>query len=430
MNYSQKKFNYKEVIIVILFTLICIPKVNLISFAGESAGLRIDDIIILASAFVLFFKNKLIPVNIDRAFLIYYLFVFIALISYFFNRVFSDEPSLFYVIRNLEYFIFFVAGTLLANPLKLIKFLYTYFVIQVVALILQYFSLLPSFSSTNGLIFGYLTGTTGGPWEVATTLSLSVIVILDYLLLNKKYKNAFLVFMFTNFIFLIVGQRSPIVAVFLVFILSIYVRVGIYKYLKNVKGIIIFLLAPIIYYFYLIYQSQGFLFDPYDSLGRFISIFNSTNFITVFIGYYNYIDVDLADHIITTRYSRIPIGSWADLSYIDLSLVQRIEKWAYAIKTFVSLMPLSIFIGIGPGWSGPSLDSGILRLFIENGLIGAIFYFSFLYEVFKKNRNSIFIILILLLNMVFIDVNISYKVMALFLFIAGVFFRNKDFMSS
>ena len=100
MNYSQKKFNYKEVMIIIFFTLICIPKVNLISFAGESAGLRIDDIIIFASAFVLFYKNKLIPVKIDRAFLIYYLFAFITLISYFVNRVFSDDPSLFYVIRN------------------------------------------------------------------------------------------------------------------------------------------------------------------------------------------------------------------------------------------------------------------------------------------------------------------------------------------
>ena len=424
MNYSQKKFNYKEVMIIIFFTLICIPKVNLISFAGESAGLRIDDIIIFASAFVLFYKNKLIPVKIDRAFLIYYLFAFITLISYFVNRVFSDDPSLFYVIRNLEYFIFFVAGTLLANPLKLIKFLYTYFVIQVVAIILQYFSLFPSFSSTDGMIFGYLSGTTGGPWEVATTLSLTTIVILDYLLLNKKYNTSFFMLIFTSLIFLFLGQRSPVVATMLIFLLSIYLRVGFFKYLINIKSLLIFVTLPIFYYLFLIFQSQGFIYKD-DLIVRFILIFNSSGIITAFVDYYNYIDTDVPN-----RFSRIPIRSWEALSHIDLSLVQRIEKWAYAIKTFASLMPLSIFIGIGPGWSGPSLDSGILRLFIENGLIGAIFYFSFLYEVFKKNRNSIFIILILLLNMVFIDVNISYKVMALFLFIAGVFFRNKDFMNS
>ena len=425
MNYSQKKFNYKEVLIVIFFTLICIPKINLISFYGESAGLRIDDIIIFASAFVLFYKNKLIPVKIDRAFLIYYLFAFIALISYFVNRVFSDDPSLFYVIRNLEYFIFFIAGTLLANPLKLIKFLYTYFVIQVVAIILQYFSLFPAFSSTDGIIFGYLSGTTGGPWEVATTLSLTSIVILDYLLLNKKYNMSFFMLTFTSLIFLALGQRSPVVSTMLIFLLSIYLRVGFFKYLINIKRILIFLTLPIFYFLFLIFQSQGFISDENDLVGRFILIFNSSGIITAFVDYYNYIDTDVPN-----IFARIPIQSWADLSHIDLSLVQRIEKWAYAIKTFASLMPLSIFIGIGPGWSGPSLDSGILRLFIENGLIGAIFYFSFLYEVFKKNRNSIFIILVLLLNMVFIDVNISYKVMALFLFIAGVFFRNKDFMNS
>ena len=420
MNYTLNKTNYKEVIILLFFILISIPKINLISVEGESAGLRVDDIIIFASAFVLFYKNKLIPMNIDRAFLIYYAFVFIALFSYLINRSFSDAPSLFYVVRNVEYFMFFVAGTLLGKPSRLIQFLVTYFVIQVVIVILQYFLLFPAFSSTDGMIFGYLSGTTGGPWELSTTLSLTAIVILDYLLLNKKYSKAFFMFLFTNLIFLFLGQRSPIVALFLVFVFSIYLRVGIYKYLKSVKGMLIFITVPIFYYFFLIYQSQGFIFEKNDAMGRFALIISSKGGITTFIDYYNYIDVDSF---------RVPIGSWANLEHLDLSWVQRIEKWSYAIKTFVSMMPKSIFIGIGPGWSGPSLDSGMLRLFIEHGIIGTILFFAFLNEVFKKNRNAIFIILVLLLNMVFIDVNISYKVMALFLLIAGVFFRNEDFMN-
>ena len=421
MNYTLNKTNYKEVIILLFFILISIPKINLISVEGESAGLRVDDIIIFASAFVLFYKNKLIPMNIDRAFLIYYAFVFIALFSYLINRSFSDAPSLFYVVRNVEYFMFFVAGTLLGKPSRLIQFLVTYFVIQVVIVILQYFLLFPAFSSTDGMIFGYLSGTTGGPWELSTTLSLTAIVILDYLLLNKKYSKAFFMFLFTNLIFLFLGQRSPIVALFLVFVFSIYLRVGIYKYLKSVKGMLIFITVPIFYYFFLIYQSLGFIFEKNDAMGRFALIISSKGGITTFIDYYNYIDVDSF---------RVPIGSWANLEHLDLSWVQRIEKWSYAIKTFVSMMPKSIFIGIGPGWSGPSLDSGMLRLFIEHGIIGTILFFAFLNEVFKKNRNAIFIILVLLLNMVFIDVNISYKVMALFLLIAGVFFRNEDFMNS
>ena len=421
MNYTLNKTNYKEVIILLFFILISIPKINLISVEGESAGLRVDDIIIFASAFVLFYKNKLIPMNIDRAFLIYYAFVFIALFSYLINRSFSDAPSLFYVVRNVEYFMFFVAGTLLGKPSRLIQFLVTYFVIQVVIVILQYFLLFPAFSSTDGMIFGYLSGTKGGPWELSTTLSLTAIVILDYLLLNKKYSKAFFMFLFTNLIFLFLGQRSPIVALFLVFVFSIYLRVGIYKYLKSVKGMLIFITVPIFYYFFLIYQSQGFIFEKNDAMGRFALIISSKGGITTFIDYYNYIDVDSF---------RVPIGSWANLEHLDLSWVQRIEKWSYAIKTFVSMMPKSIFIGIGPGWSGPSLDSGMLRLFIEHGIIGTILFFAFLNEVFKKNRNAIFIILVLLLNMVFIDVNISYKVMALFLLIAGVFFRNEDFMNS
>ena len=57
MNYTLNKTNYKEVIILLFFILISIPKINLISVEGESAGLRVDDIIIFASAFVLFYKN-------------------------------------------------------------------------------------------------------------------------------------------------------------------------------------------------------------------------------------------------------------------------------------------------------------------------------------------------------------------------------------
>ncbi|MDC1318293.1 oligosaccharide repeat unit polymerase, partial [Candidatus Thioglobus sp.] len=372
---------------------------------------------------VLFYKNQLIPLKIEMAWLIYYFFVLAAFISYIFNTFVSDEPSLFYVLRYLEYFVFFIAGSFLTRTSVLLKFLVIYCVIQLFTLIPQSFDLLPAFSSTAGVSFGILAGTTGGPWEVTVTLSLSIVVLLDYLLVNKKSNQALALFLFTNLIFLFIGQRSPIVAIILVFSLMIYRRIGLYLFFKSTYKFLIFLIFPIGFYLFSKFQTDGYLFSIFAAPSRFISIFNSKGSYLFFLDYYKFIDIEMP------RYTQA-IGQWKDISHLDLSWVQRIEKWSYIIKKFVAMMPQSLFLGIGPGSSGPSLDSGILRLFLENGLIGITLFLAFLRQIYISNKNSIAIILILFLNMTFIDVNIAYKVMSLFLFISGTFFRNKDFLNS
>jgi len=80
--------------------------------------------------------------------------------------------------------------------------------------------------------------------------------------------------------------------------------------------------------------------------------------------------------------------------------------------------------GLGFGVFGPALDGGWLRLLVETGFLGLFAYARFLVNVAKKVPFGLYIAIATAINMMFIDMQLSYKGMALLLFLVG-FYRGK-----
>jgi CDP-diglyceride synthetase len=107
--------------------LLFLPKINIISFENETAGLRIDDFILLFFSFILgfaFLYNEK-TINKIEYWLIY--IVSLSIISFIINHllviygVIHVKAKLYYAIRICEYFLFFYIGRMAKSYLSLTK---------------------------------------------------------------------------------------------------------------------------------------------------------------------------------------------------------------------------------------------------------------------------------------------------------------------
>src|SRR5690606_31552302 len=108
----------------------------------------------------------------------------------------------------------------------------------------------------------------------------------------------------------------------------------------------------------------------------------------------------------------------------DTSWWMRIHKWLYALKIYLD-HPESYFQGIGPGFAMAALDGGVLRIFVEYGIIGFILFFQLFYRIAKVSETLEYCIVAFAINMIFIDVYLAYKPMALIFFMTGYFYAEK-----
>src|SRR5690606_9722780 len=97
--------------------LLFIPKISLIKIRGETAGLRIDDLILLSlSLFLMFLRlsNAKGLLRIEKIFGVILLSSFVSFLS---NRILDhfdynipNTSSIIYTFRLIEYFLFFYIG--------------------------------------------------------------------------------------------------------------------------------------------------------------------------------------------------------------------------------------------------------------------------------------------------------------------------------
>jgi hypothetical protein len=102
----------------------------------------------------------------------------------------------------------------------------------------------------------------------------------------------------------------------------------------------------------------------------------------------------------------------------DLSWWMRLHKWIYALKVYLE-HPACYLQGIGPGFCGPALDGGYLRLLTENGLIGILLFLQLLSKLYRQSPQLKGMITALLVNMLFFDAYLAYKPMSLLFLVSG-----------
>jgi hypothetical protein len=104
---------------------------------------------------------------------------------------------------------------------------------------------------------------------------------------------------------------------------------------------------------------------------------------------------------------------------VDVSLYMRGFKWVHVVKImFTASWTIWIF-GLGPGALGPALDGGWLRLIAETGIVGTLAFVSLLRKMYRLSSSCSMAVLALAVNMLMIDSQNAYKVMAFLFFLVG-----------
>lgn len=388
----------------LLFILLLSPKINIISMPGYNAGLRIDDMII-SLIFLCFFAISLARVNlkIERR---YSSFVFAMLISTVVSYFIYGQGSLLFPARFIEYAIFIYIGFYLykSGGSIMVFALNSFFITNSVVALLQWQGLLGGFT-----VYGYsdfvgdrVVGLTAGPWELGVILNMATAY---YLTSSSSVKIKALSALSLTFIILLTGSRMAFIANIIV--LSAYLlnkrsaasKIGIIISLIPFFGIIAFMASGTS-----LAERSANIFN-YSNISDLSNIFHNTK-----------VDFGNPDW---------ELIAMMDIDGADMSWSMRVVKWIYAIKMF-SLDPYFWFFGVGAGTFGNALDGGWLRVIIECGIVGFLLFVSFLSTVKKQSYFLYLSVIAISINMIMIDIYMSYKVMSVLLLCYGFsYMKNK-----
>lgn len=389
----------KLIVAFLLAVLLLSPKINVISMQGFNAGIRIDDIII-AFLFVTlgFISLSKLELKIEKR---YSLFIFCMLICTFICNSVFGQGTLLFPARFIEYAIFIYIGKYLCNSSDRIFHcsLKAVFIANLIVAILQWRGYVGGFT-----VYGYadyvgdrVVGLTAGPWELGVLLNFATAY---FITLNdeNKIKVAYTV-AFTFAIFL-TGSRMSFLAN--IIIIAVYMLHG-----KSISGRLgaMMMVVPVVAI--AIFASSGTALAE-----RSANIFSYSNF-SHLSDIYKYTVVTYGNPDWTNV-------SMMDVSGADASWSMRVVKWIYAIKMFL-MNPVFWFIGVGSGTFSNALDGGWLRILTECGIIGIYFFVFFIsrlksLSLFMKLSAAAFSI-----NMIMIDIYMSYKVMSVLLLCYGYY---------
>ena len=394
--------NLRRTIIVLGVAMLFMPKVNIVSISGESAGIRIDDVLLfvifalLMAGVSLARKPKISGIESIVFILIGYM-----LLSNLVNLQMFGRSSLLYSLRYLEYFMFFYIGRYFFDARHSVaRLLYAMLFFNAILMVLQGFSIIGGFASTGfaqNVELSRPIGVTGGSWEIGAILNFYLAFFLFDR--NKVGGVTLRIFLIACTLALVVltGARMPALAhIFLISYFFYLQSPNKTYFLRNAAFIGGVLLLAI-------------LLIPNPLTERSENLFSMAN-IEQFKDQYSNASVPGEKFEYIEMY--IPD------EYADASWLMRVRHWIVAIKTWTN-SPLTWFVGVGPGNWGPALDGGWLRVMSEWGLFGLSIFLVFLYRIAQISRAMFAVVVALAINMLFIDIHLAYKAMSLFFFLSG-----------
>ncbi|EHD22406.1 MULTISPECIES: hypothetical protein [Brenneria] len=381
-----------------VFVLFLMPKINIISVGNYNAGIRIDDFIIAIWLFIFLFgyvSNKKNTIRVIDA--KYYKFIIFIFIGTCFTLLFSNQGSIIFPFRFLEYFTFFIMGVYLAKKdVYMMGMMKVILYFNIIISLLQSMEIIGGFtvSGYNSDVSSRVIGLTSGPWELGVLLN-----FLTCYFLSSKQGNSYkiIIFFISLFVIFLSGSRMSFVA-------QMVVAVAYLLKTSSALGVIkkVMIMAPL-------FVASVFYLSNSAIAERSVNLFNADNLIELPTTYRA-----------TTLLHGNPDWSNFDIlgGDVDASWSIRSIKWVYAVKLFLS-NPVFIATGVGAGTFGNALDGDWLRMLIECGVVGLILFLSFLSANKKLSLMNYLIFYSFSINMIMIDIYMSYKVMSFMLFIFG-----------
>lgn len=418
-------FDRKLSIILLFFTLplLFLPKLNVMNVdAGETAGLRIDDLVLLFFGFLLicahFYSGQSL-LKIEGWIISLTLLSFF---SFLLNRFFVFEELLpmsakiFYVVRLLEYFMFFYIGVMAAEFFSGRTIILSFFLWNLLWMSLQKLNIAGgiTFAGYHDDVSGRVQGIASFPSEMGLLLNLLFCYFLFeesaniwfLRLFRSPYLRAlchkcYLYFLFCLFGVLIIftGNRISIVALLFCFFFRLIQELRARTFGSFASMLILIPIVAIALGFVAmktagVYERSAGLFS-WKNLELFSVVWEK---------------IDIAKE--PADYAMMRGDNY------DMSWWIRIHKWLFMTKSYVE-NPECYLQGLGPGYAGAALDGGILRIITEYGLIGVFLFWNLFASLYRINLQTKWMIIAFMCNMLFFDAYLAYKTMSLLFFSCG-----------
>lgn len=383
--------------------LLFLPKLNLISFGGETAGVRLDDVVLLIVILVLcgsWMTNRRFEVGTVPAFGFAVVGVFCLS-----NLLNLKQSNILYSLRLIEYLVFFWAGrSLLRCNLDfrgLVKLLVG---LNCAFILLQYAGIVGGFSAE-----GY-TSAPGRPFGLSANHPAEMGALLNLLFaplaFDDEGESSASFWRWCLLIALCIFVTESRSALFVHCALTL---TRVYRHAHNKAAFVLksaFISGTVI---------AALAFIPNSLQDRSADLFAVQN-------------LDAARQLYDTMPGEKTFTGFAEGSEaedapadVDVSAYMRGFKWMYVIKILFTAPWTLWILGLGPGSLGPALDGGWLRLLAETGVVGTVAFVTLLRKIWRLGVVCSMAVVALAINMVMVDSQNAYKVMAFLFLLAGVY---------
>jgi len=379
--------------------LLLIPKINLIPFRNETAGIRFDDFILfIVTTLLLCGWIAELDFHIDPVPAMGVAVVAVFCTSNFIN---AGHSNFLYSLRLVEYLIFYWAGKYFARShYDLTSFVELLLGVNCVVIFLQYVGIMGGFTadgyeSSVERPFGL---SANHPAEMGALLNLAFAA----LVFGSKTAARFWYWcLLTGFCIFLTGSRSAL------FAHCLLTLVYVYKHSRNKTAFAIrtaAIVGLLVGVFAVIPNSIG---------GRSTDLLSTQNLDT-FRDAYDAIPTDthFTGFVDSGDPGEAPEG-------VDPSWYMRGFKWAQVVKTMLAQRWTVWIMGLGPGSLTPALDGGWLRLISETGVVGTLAFLALLRRISNLSTACLMAVFALGVNMLMVDSHNAYKVMAFLFFLAG-----------
>lgn len=425
----------KTIYFLVIICITILPKINIIKIPGNSAGIRLEDLL-MAILFIyyleeIFIKKKIIVDNIimKKVIKIFSFYIFVTLISSIFgiiNNYVNPLLSLLYFLRKIEYFIMiFVGYDIIKNRIynvdKIERFFRFTVIFHFIISLLQLKGIVGSFNKGHALDYmvqGRISSTFNGAYELSAYLLLILPYFLYDMFKNKKYtiKNFIYVIIITICIYYSESRTS--IAILLAIIIFMF-----FKFEKNLK--LKLLIVDIICLMLILVSFYSISINLQETRFGSINIkemINSTKEAWYGRNFENY----------------VLTGSWyGDNNLIlsqelEASYTARVNHWMQLIDGVIK----NPILGVGASISGGSADGNYIRILAESGILGIAIWGYMNYLIMKNTKEKIFknksmaivryALISMLLGSIFIDVFEASKVMMTMWFLIGISYAAED----
>jgi len=408
-SYNKLEFWKFFPLVVFIFN----PKIDIISIPNYWQGIRLDDLIIFFYLVYYLFTNnfRVLPNLINSKIIGFNWIIFFPYLvfSLFLGKFFGIDPQLILIFRYIEYIgLIIIISQLNPSKNKLLLLFKFYIIINFIIVLLQYFDLAGGFTSRGhcvrdpnlpnaycfdkeditsicffncdlgfmknyvhpgGFLWNRAPGITGGTWELAINLSLSIFALAKF---EKSWKTVIPYFVITIFM-LVIGQSRGIIFGFLAGTLFIS---------KNYKATILIVSSIFIL------TITMYLLDLFN----FKNIINDKFFIDYFA---------LIKMMVGTFTGNLPPGDKFENTGL-YSMWLRAKDWEVAIS---QLKSSNIFLIFGHGGAGSLYtESLIIRIITSFGIMGTLLV------LYLSKDLPLVLIVFLLITGITIDTFINFKI--------------------